>query len=83
MSVAKDMQLFSIAYNRYRCEQITQIVCFTFFALSYLSRFIVNEIYDGDFEIKSEFRCQMSFDMVIYIEGLSMGSLLFLHYRNF
>ena len=25
----------------------------------------------------------MSFDMVIYIEGLSMGSLLFLHYRNF
>ena len=82
-SVAEDRQLFSIAYNRYRCEQITQIICFTFFALSYLGRFILDEIYDGDFEIKSEFRCQMSFDILIYIEGLSMGSLFFLHYRNF
>ena len=60
------------------------MIVFTFFALSYLSRFITNVfLNDVDNVDISYFTFLMINLLIVLIEGTSLGTLLFFHYKNF
>ena len=60
------------------------MIVFAFFALSYLGRAFDNIFLQDveDVEI-SYFGFMMIYELVILMEGTSLGILLFFHYKNF
>ena len=59
----------------------TQLIVFTFFALSYLGRFIFNVFFNDVDEVDiSYFAFMMMNNAIVFIEGTSLGTLMFFHY---
>ena len=62
----------------------TQLIVFAFFALSYLGRSFDNLFLNDVDDVKiSYFGFLMIYDLIVIVEGTSMGILLCFHYKNY
>ena len=67
-----------------RRERCTYAIISTIFALSYLGRYFLNEYGSGcDDEVWSLYTIEMSWFIVLFFEGASMGVLMLFHCMNF
>ena len=77
------MQLYNRVNNSFKHAQWVQLIVFGIFALSYIGRFLYYLVILNVFKLTDLFLIEIWIDTVSLIEGLSMGALLLLHYRNF
>ena len=83
-AVKLERQTIGVAGQTLWKERCTYAVITTFFALSYIGRFIINE-YDtcGENMDRSFFFLEMTLNIVYLFEGVSMGVLMAFHFFNF
>ena len=83
-AVDKDMQMYGKVQHTLKRERCTYAVITTFFALSYIGRFYLNEFeYCEEFTPATSFAFCLSLVLVWLLEGVSMGVLMVFHLLNF
>lgn len=70
--------------NDLRRERCTYAIVTSFFALSYIGRFVTNEYVSCEEGFNgNRFGLGLTYVTVYFIEGASMGVLMMFHYMNF
>ena len=80
--LAVKRECLAVKHAKWR-ERCTYAVFSTFFALSYVGRFFINDFDSCGVKIGSSFAQEMTFVTVWLLEGASMGVLMAFHFVNF